>query len=206
MKNRRCNFAICAFGEMVMYKELHPAETERDKSALDWKRGVYLGGLMRANESVVGTDQGVIKAFAIKRLMEKERWSLEAVKNMPGTLMGPDPNRPGRDRVPIRIEARVDREAEHPSGSDGRRKQVRRMKITRKVLERTGFIEGCEGCRYMQAGMDEQREHSEKCRQRIEEELAKTEEGQRRIKAQESRTQARKEKEERGDEEEVHDK
>ena len=100
--------------------------------------------------------------------------------------------RQGRDRVPIRIEARVEREVEKPSGSDGRRKQVRRMKITKKVLEKTGFTEGCEGCRYMQAGMDEQREHSEKCRQRIEEELAKTEEGQRRIKAQESRNRREK--------------
>ena len=47
----------------------------------------------------------------------------------------------------------------------------------------------------MQAGMDEQREHREKCRRRIEEELAKTDEGQRRIGAQESRRQAREEKE-----------
>ena len=39
--------------------------------------------------------------------------------------------------------------------------------------------------------MDEQRERSEKCRQRIEEELAKTEKGLRIIKAQESRNQAR---------------
>ena len=82
MKNRRCNIAICAFGEMVMYKELHPAETQRDKSALDWKLGVYLGGMMRSNESVVGTEQGVIKAFAIKRTAEKERWNLEAVKSL----------------------------------------------------------------------------------------------------------------------------
>ena len=134
---------------------------------------------MRSNESVVGTDQGVVKAFAIKRMTTKERWDYMAVKNMPGTLMGPDPNKPGRDRVPIRIEARVDRDAEQPSGSDGKEKQVRRMKITKKVLEKTGFTEGCEGCRYMQAGMDEQREHSEVCRKRIEEEIGKTEDGQR---------------------------
>ena len=49
---------ICAFGE------------------IDWKRGVYLGGMMRSNESVVGTDQGVIKAFAIKRISPKDRWGL----------------------------------------------------------------------------------------------------------------------------------
>ena len=72
LKNRRCDMNICACGEMVMYKELHPAETQRDKSALDWKHGVYLGGVMRSNESVVGTDQGVVKAFAIKRMTPKE--------------------------------------------------------------------------------------------------------------------------------------
>ena len=77
--------------------------------------------------------------------MEKERWSLEAVKSMPGTLMGPDPHRPGGARVPIRREARVEREVEQPSGLDGRKEQVRRMKNTRKVLESIGFTEGLEG-------------------------------------------------------------
>ena len=80
---------------------------------------------MRSNESVVGTDQGVIKAFAIKRMSPENRWDRGAVKDMPGTLMGPDPNRPGRDRVPIRIEARVDREVEKPSGPSDKEKQVR---------------------------------------------------------------------------------
>ena len=96
---------------------------------------------MRSNESVVGTERGVVKAFAIKRIANKEKWNYEAVKSMPGTLMGPDPNRPGRDRVPIRIEARREREVETPSGSDGKNEQVRRMKITRKVLENKGFTE-----------------------------------------------------------------
>ena len=102
LRNRRCEMDICAFGEIVMYKELHPAETQRDKSALDWKQGVYLGGMMRSNESVVGTDQGVIKAFAIKRMSPENRWDYMAVKNMPGTLMGPDPDRARGGRVLIR--------------------------------------------------------------------------------------------------------
>ena len=65
---------------------------------------------------MIGTDQGVIKAFAIKRMSPKERWDYLAVKNMPGTLVGPDPNRPGRDRLSNRIEAGLDREDEQPSG------------------------------------------------------------------------------------------
>ena len=61
-------------------------------------------------------------------MVNRERWNYEAVKSMPGTLMEPDPNRPGRDRAPIRIEARIEREVEPPSGSEGKKKQVRRMK------------------------------------------------------------------------------
>ena len=41
LTNRRCGMAICEFGESIMHKELHPAETKRDKAQIDWKTGVY---------------------------------------------------------------------------------------------------------------------------------------------------------------------
>ena len=69
----------------------------------------------------MGTEQGVVKAFAIKGMVKNGRWNHEAVRSMPGTLMGPDLNRPGRDRVPIRFEAMIEREVEQPSGSDGQK-------------------------------------------------------------------------------------
>ena len=78
---------------------------------------------------------------------------------------------------------------------------VRRLRITKPTLERYGYTEKCEGCRYMQAGMDDQRPHTEQCRQRIEEEMKKTQDGQMRLKEQEHRRNAKKkrEEEERGD-------
>ena len=103
----------------------------------------------------------MVKAFAIKRRSPKERWDYQAVKRMPRTLVGPDPNISGRYRLSIRIEARVDREDEQPSGSCTREKTVRIMRITKKDIDTVGFTEGCEGCRYIQAGMDDHREHSE---------------------------------------------
>ena len=65
--SRRCDIAICELGECVMYKELHLAETERDKANIEWKTSVYPGGMVRSNESVVGTEQGFIKACAVNK-------------------------------------------------------------------------------------------------------------------------------------------
>ncbi len=70
------------------------------------------------------------------------------------------------------------------------------MKITRKMLERIGYTEDCEGCRYMQAGMDESRPHTERCRKRIEEEMKKIQDGQMRLKEQEHRRTAKEKKDE----------
>ena len=137
LKILRCDLAICAFGELVMSMEQHPAETQRDKSAFDWKAGMHLGGTMRSIESVVGTEQCVIKSFAIKRVVKRKTWNYEAVGNTHGTRMGPGPNRPGVGRVPMRIDARIEREVEHPSGTCGNNQQVRIMQIARQVLDIT---------------------------------------------------------------------
>ena len=124
LRNRRCDMAICEFGECIMYKELHPAETTRNKAEIDWKVGVYLGGVIRSNESLVGTNLGVIKAFAVKRRPEKDRWDYQAVTEMPGTLVRPNPSGPGHEHIAIRIEGRVDREITKALETDDKQKQV----------------------------------------------------------------------------------
>ena len=74
--------------------------------------------------------------------------------------------------------------------------RTRSLKITRTMLQEMGYTEGCEGCRYAQTGMEENRSHSEKCRKRIEEQLRKTEDGMRKLKEQESRRKAAEERKE----------
>ena len=56
-------------------------------------------------------------------------------------------------------------------------KGPRRMKISGKLLKKYGYTAGCDGCRYKEAGMEEQRAHSEACRDRIWEALEKDDEG-----------------------------
>ena len=52
------------------------------------------------------------------------------------------------------------------------------MRITKEVLEEYGYHPGeCHGCRCKKAGLQEQRPHSEECRQRIWEAMSASEHG-----------------------------
>ena len=53
------------------------------------------------------------------------------------------------------------------------------MRINNAILEKYGYTENCEGCRFKQAGMNETRGHSEVCRERILEAMDQDEEGRR---------------------------
>ena len=53
----------------------------------------------------------------------------------------------------------------------------RRMPITYKEVEKYGYIEGCPGCDAKKKGEIARRDHSEKCRKRIEERMEEDEEG-----------------------------
>ena len=65
------------------------------------------------------------------------------------------------------------------------------MKITNICwTKKNGYTEERDRCRYMQAGMEAQRGHTKQCRNMIEDEIRKTEDGQRRIRAKESRRSA----------------
>ncbi len=51
------------------------------------------------------------------------------------------------------------------------------MKISKRILDKYGYTEGCERCTHKRAGLQEQRPHTEASRDRIWEEMEKDEEG-----------------------------
>ena len=57
----------------------------------------------------------------------------------------------------------------------------RRTLLYKGDFTRYEFTVGCPGCIWMQLGQGPRRNHSDECRRRMEEELAKTEEGRQRI-------------------------
>ena len=198
LKGRRCRIPICSFGERVLYKELHSkGRDRRNKAVCDWKYGVYLGLAFRSNSAIIGTRDGVIRAYAVKRRPVERRWSYEEVTGVTGTPGAPDPKKPGKSQVPIRVEARIEEEIQDEDvpevAKEGAR--PRRWRIRKADFEKMGYTKGCEGCRHTQAGMKgTHRGHSEECRKRIEEELRKTPEGKRRIEEAQDRFTAHEER------------
>ena len=72
-RGRKCKVPLAGFGEKVWYKQIREQKERRDKLATEWKEGVWLGHSRSSNETVIGTTDGVVRAYAIKRQDEEER-------------------------------------------------------------------------------------------------------------------------------------
>ena len=83
---------------------------------------------------------------------------------MQGNPGQPDPNKPG-DRIQIKVRF-GDGDKEDPEDPGPLRQEVgiRRMRITPIMLDRYGYTEGCDACRYKMAGINMSKGHSEECR------------------------------------------
>ena len=103
-----------------------------------------MGHTRSSNEHVIGTREGAVRAYSVKRLDSHERWDGALLSEMRGTPQQPDPSRPGM-RVPIRVS--FDPPAEGvPAPPQARLPNIRRMNITTALLTKYGYTEGCEGC------------------------------------------------------------
>ena len=85
---------VIPFGETVMYKKLKKKKNILDT---DWEQGLWLGHARTSTEILIGTSEGVVRAWAVRRKIPEERWSGVAIKEMKGTPARPGPNMPGID-------------------------------------------------------------------------------------------------------------
>ena len=61
---------VLPFGEKVHYERL--AEEGCNKLGTPWEQGVWLGHARGSNDVLVGTKEGVVRAWATKRNIEGE--------------------------------------------------------------------------------------------------------------------------------------
>ena len=146
----------------------------------EWREGLWLGHSRRSNEAIIGTREGVVRAYAVQRMDEESRWDAKYLQEMKGTPQQPDPLRPG---LTIPIKVNIDPPHEDPPAPEGPAdkcdRQIRRMRITGVMLQKYGYTEGCDGCRYKRAGMREAGPLTEVCRRRIGEAMMGDETGRR---------------------------
>ena len=113
---------------------------------------MWLGHARDSNETIVGTADGTYRAYAIKRMMESERWDPDMIRNLQGTPQQPDSKKRGLT-VPIgfRFEAKSS-EVDVQPVKEMTEPMARRRVITQVELEKYGFTPGCPGCLAKQWG------------------------------------------------------
>ena len=86
-RGRPCEISVVPFGEMVLYRV--PAVARDRHQALEerWAKGVWLGHVRNTPEILVGTTDGVVKAYAIRRLPDADQWDGEYLKAIRGSPM-----------------------------------------------------------------------------------------------------------------------
>ena len=102
---KACRQEVVPFGEKVLYKELKRSGDRKDVMDINWHERIWLGHARSTSEVLIGTTDGVIKAWAVKRLAPSSRWDRSLVQGMKGTPKRPDPSMPGVD-VPTRLAIR----------------------------------------------------------------------------------------------------
>ena len=186
-RGRMCRILVIPFAEYVWYRQIRKGKTQEDKLESEMKEGVWLGHARNSNEVLIGTEHGVVRAYDVRRMPEGQRWNGEAINRMKGTPQQPDPKRPGAG-IPIRVvfDEAEEKRAVEPAAPK-RENEIRRMRITAEMLEKYGYTEGCEGCRFKRAKLADNRAHSERCRKRIMDKMEEDEEGRRKKKMDEDR-------------------
>ena len=158
---KTCLTAIASFGERVMYRVLDNKHV-LDKHEGRYKTGIWLGLIARTDESLIGTEAGVVKASAVKRLGEDSKWLMEEVQKVCGCPWKPVPTVEG-DHIPIhtsgdglgiplededtrimvdmpesQAECRTEAQEEQQQ-----QEQVRDLKVTQRLIHKYGPTPGC---------------------------------------------------------------
>ena len=142
-----------------MYKKLKKEDEKKQAVESDWEIGIWLGRTRASSEVLIGTEKGVARAWAVKRLASDEQWSAERIKKMTGTPQQPDPSKAG-SYIPIRVGVTLGPPAELPEMRPPRKEEApRRTYLKPEDFGDSGYTANCEGCRRMNAGMSH-RPHS----------------------------------------------
>ena len=167
-RSRKCKIPVVPFGETVWYKQVREGKERKDKFNSEWEEGIWLGHARNSNEAIIGLNDGVVRAYAIRRKDDGNRWDPLRIKGIKGTPSQPDPSKPGIN-IPVRV--RFDPIVHEVAEEEVQDVEAnsRRERITKGTLKRYGYTEGCDGCLFKEAGLSESRNHTEACRKRIQE-------------------------------------
>ena len=165
-------------GEKVMFLPLKGARAGDYDARFAY--GVYLGCRGHDGQAIVGTHRGVLRCRTVRPVDAGSKWDASFVDTMKGTPWAPDGNNVGV--INIRVDVPKSEEVERmPRPLEmGPEVARRRMKLTKQDFAQHGMTARCPGCAAIRRG-GPAANHTERCRERVEAEIAKTPEGATRL-------------------------
>ena len=137
----------------------------RDKIDSRWEDGIWLGIREDTGESIIGTQEGVIKARSVRRkAIMSDRWNIEEFDKCKGGPWKPVPGRHG-DEIMIRASIPDTRPVEKVKELTGEEPTKRRVIITKEMVHKYGFTQRCAGCAAISRGTAKQ-PHTEQSQDR----------------------------------------
>ena len=142
--------------------------------------GVWLGHARNTNSALVATDEGIIKAWGIRRLLEGQQWDGERIRSIKGSPKNWKLDA-GEDVQQVELDdgGIPDGEKEVHVQEGSRTGERRSMHLRRNDFERYGFSDGCPGCRDMAIQRPGPSSgwaaHTTACRRRLEERIQEAE-------------------------------
>ena len=173
------------FGECVLFQ---PLKGERDTKKVEprFESGIFLGIQEGTAMRWIGTADGVVRTWTIKRVPDDEKWQRSLLDQMVGLpwQLRPTSSKSLESEAPaVEIELAEEKpEDVLPAAEPKRRNYIPRGIYVRRDVElkQFGYTDGCDGCERARAGLSH-RAHSQACKQRIMEELSKTEAGKKKV-------------------------
>ena len=174
MKGKKSKMLGFEFAESVHFRRVPPPGRLAKLESL-WETGIVVGYRSNSGEFMVANQAGVYKTRNIRRKPVEERWDKDAVEGLKFTpwrvreQAARDTDQPLREQqlqphVDIQVDESLNPDVPPPKPAEA---IPRRVYITRAVLEKYGFTDGCLGCTNSAVRLTGI-VHSDECRKRIE--------------------------------------
>ena len=130
---------------------------------------------------VVSATGQVLKTKTLRRLPPSHRWDRDWLLRVTGTEIQPNPGESDA-RIPVRLDPRVMHDIEMPRPEPAP-PRTRGVKLFEGDFWAAGFTDHCRGCELIGQGSALHKVHTPACRRRMEEHLATSADGRRRLQA-----------------------
>ena len=129
-----------------------------------------MGHTRNTSEVLIGTDEGIVKAWSVRRLPVEEQWDAERVSRIKGSPKSWEIDA-GEESHDSDLEDEENRQEEVefllPVTRLGEKKS---MYLSRRDFNRHGYTDGCVGCRAIASGVQGRTgiAHSRECKKLME--------------------------------------